>query len=499
MLKKLLNNIIGIKHLYIYIVIYVLTYIPIILYPLESDHWIYTYVAKKFTSGIPIYTQIFDNNSPTLYLFNSIFLLLGESIWNTRFLLIFFSIFSLIGFYKLANISAIYLKLFDNEKSNYVIISTVIYIFLTNMSFIYGSGNSPEALALPFLIWAIYLYFYNKFKRDLKVDLLIGLLWGVIITLNPIWISIGILVLFDFIQATRRAEIKFNMWAFTSFTFGIILLPLFWIYYFYLNNSFYDFYVATLEYNFKFIIAAWAGYVSSAVRVLIQASIVFSLLIYTFSISGINKILDENMFTNKLLRFIFGFLIVGSFIWFLSGTFFSIYLLAIIPALSLIIAYWMFDYNLDFSLNKNKYFGIYLIIFVFASLTISVMQIFGFSFSNTNVNNLVNASNYINSKTSSLERVAQYGYGASLYSLAQRDSVSKYFNSSVVLLDSNAKMGYNLSEAWLKDIENYKVKYILTTPDYETNYKKEESINRYLTSYYAIDKKYGGYYVWLRK
>lgn len=150
MLKSLLNQILNVKHLYFYIAFYVITYLPILFYPIDGDHWTFAYIGNKFLNGEKLYTQLFDSNFPTLYMLNGLFLNIGESIWVARFLLIIFSIASVIAFYKLAKMSVIYLKLDEHQSSNYIIISLTSFIFLFNLSFIYGSGNSGDTMGFKF-------------------------------------------------------------------------------------------------------------------------------------------------------------------------------------------------------------------------------------------------------------------------------------------------------------------------------------------------------------
>lgn len=496
----LLSRIMGIKHLYVYILVYIFTYLPIILYPFDTDHWIYIYIGKRFWEGDKLYTQLFDSNSPTLYLINGIISSITLNIWNTRFILIIFSILSIIAFYKLTKIAVIYFKLNDVEASNFTIISILFFIFFINLSFIYGSGNSPDVYGFTILLWSIYWYFVNKYQRILFYDLLIGVSWGILITLKPIWLLFGAILLIDYIISFRGKEVKFKLQNTFLFLLGFIILPSFWIYYLFINNSFSDFYLATIQYNFSYLWAAWKGEVTSAWRVLFQALIVFLIPVLIYFWQGYKKLFDVNMSSNNFLRVWFGIAFVSSILWFVSGTFFSIYLLPLLPAFSIIISFWLYDSDYSVKEKKDRYLFYGLVVSVFLCLFMSVYQIFGFSLnSNDKFSNLRLASDYIKNNTGIYDSSAVYGYGSTFYTLAERKSASKFVNSSDVFLDYKADLNYNFSKVWVDEINNNKVKYILTTPDYQNSYSKNDIIKKYLENTYEVQKQFGEYKIWVRK
>lgn len=500
-MPKVIQRLLEVKHLLYYIVFFLFCYLPIMLYPLESDHWIYLYIGKRFFEGAKLYTDMFDTNAPMFFLFNGLLSQISLNIWIDRLILSLLAITSTIIFYKLTRHFLNSLVLDQVSEDNFTIVSMTIFIFFTFLTQIYGNGNTADTWGLPCMLLLIYFYFTSSIHERIYKYFVIGFLTGLIIFLKPFWLLLIIPFLVDFYMKNKTGLLSFSKGPVGLFISGLAVIPGFWIYYFYTNNNFSDVSLIFFNYNFRYIIAAWQGYVSSPYLVLMYALLFFSVPILIFFLWGKKRIFDPNMFYNYQQRFWAYFGFFGILLWFGSGTYNPYYLMIIVPSVAISCGYWMYETSLDFSNPKTNTLLALLVLVILFNLGFSITRTYTFvsGASQADFDNIQYASDYIYSKTSqNIDLVDLYGHGASLYILSNRNGASRFLSVSHMLLDERAKMGLGFTNQWINEMEKNKTKYIMTTPAmtiFVTNVKAAD----YIEKNYKQVKAFGDYKVYERK
>ena len=216
-----------------------------------------------------------------IFLFNALLYLLGgDNLWIHRLVITIFSFLGVVLFYQLLQF------LFSDdsqlETNLRVRLSVIIYIFWINLSHISAGGNNNENLGIIFLLISYLAYFYFWKSEKWFYLLISGLSVSVLFFLKPNFILFFVPILIDllFFKVKQVSFIKLTK---ILFLLGLPILMhiCFWLIYFYLNDSLYDFFIASFLFNSKYLATGWLGKVSGQ---LIFIFIIFPIILSTASV-----------------------------------------------------------------------------------------------------------------------------------------------------------------------------------------------------------------------
>lgn len=469
------------------------------LFPFDSDHWIFYYVGRRWAEGASLYVDMWDHKSPLIFGYNAIlYKLFGGNIAAHRIVFTIVAILTIWVFYKTAQLLLAQIK--QKNADTYTKIGTLFFIFFANISQFTNSGNNNENLGMLPLLGALYFYLKYREKTSKWYFLLItGLLAGLVFTLKANFAILLLPIAFDIIYLHRKNILKMFV-SLAIFGFACIAQLTAWALYFKSIGTFKNFWIATFEFNSKYIKAL--GWDFGAPGILIFL-LVLALLIAFFapflviSISKIRHVLQSKEYSFELITPLMAISVL-LFIA-LAGTFYSHYFLITIPYLCLVLAATLSQ------IRKIKYFKILLIIGVgiigLMSL-ISYKQLYN-SVSGSAASELSNqqlAAYYIEAHTEPSDKIFANVYGATFYRLAERNSGTRFVSASHLLIDYKHNFGYDFNKIAMEDFAKSKPKYIIISADPDDLYLKQNPVmTKYFKDNYTFEATVGGYQILVRK
>ena len=183
--KKTLKELSAFSIWYI-IVFFVILRLPSLIEPVwYADEGIYEVIANAMHNGRVLYSQVWDNKPPLLYI---LYFLTGN-LFGIKLLSIMFGIGEVYFFYKITKL------LFNRQKS--ILISTILFTILLGSPFIEGNiANAENFMILPILvsfyillrknslqindgIWAGIFFFIALLLKFVAVfDLIVWVIWA---------------------------------------------------------------------------------------------------------------------------------------------------------------------------------------------------------------------------------------------------------------------------------------------------------------------------------
>ena len=183
--KKTLKELSAFSIWYI-IVFFVILRLPSLIEPVwYADEGIYEVIANAMHNGRVLYSQVWDNKPPLLYI---LYFLTGN-LFGIKLLSILFGIGEVYFFYKITKL------LFNRQKS--ILISTILFTILLGSPFIEGNiANAENFMILPILvsfyillrknslqindgIWAGIFFFIALLLKFVAVfDLIVWVIWA---------------------------------------------------------------------------------------------------------------------------------------------------------------------------------------------------------------------------------------------------------------------------------------------------------------------------------
>jgi 4-amino-4-deoxy-L-arabinose transferase-like glycosyltransferase len=464
------------------------------LFPFDSDHWIFYYVGRRWVEGGTLYVDMWDHKSPLIFGFNGILHLIfgGNIVWH-RIVFTIITIFGVYLFYKTAILLQKYLK---KVSSMSVKVATIIFAFLASLSEFTNSGNNNENLGLVLILATLYLYLRAKLAKQnnyLPLVLASGLVAGFVFMLKANFSVLLIPIVLDLI-VTQRKNIYRLISTLVAFALGSVAQLLVWSLYFKHVGTFKDFFIATFQFNSKYIKALGWDIHAPGIAVFIGILVLLLLFFAPFIVKSIQDFAFKHSPENLLIASIS----VSSLIFIvLAGTFYSHYFLFAIPYFCLV-----------FSVTINKLFVKFglrlaaslLIISVFLYL-ISLKQLYNSYFGGvaSEAKNQTQAANYINNHTNKNDKVFAYVYGATFYRLASRDSGSRFVSASHPLIDYKYNFGYDFNKIFILDMENSETKYVVMSADKDDIYREQNPVlMRYFANNYHLEKQLEGYNILTR-
>jgi 4-amino-4-deoxy-L-arabinose transferase-like glycosyltransferase len=488
-LLQKINNFSGRTYWLLALVVFSLSRLATWLFPFDSDHWIFYYVGRRWAQGGTLYLDMWDHKSPLIYAYNGLlYRLFGSNIVLHR---IFFTIIALAAlwlFYKSARLLYEQLKL----KSPVLLarVSTLVFAFIANLAEFTNSGNNNENLGLLFLTATLYLYLRWRENPANKRQFLFfsGLTAGFVIMLKINFFILLLPILIDMIIISRKNLYKLISNLCFSLL-GTLLQILIWFMYFVHVGTFKQFYIATFQFNGKYMSALGWDIHSPGIIIFIG---LLGLLLLFFAPFVIKSWWSwyKNRTNNN---FLVGVLSASSLIFMImAGTFYSHYFLIALPLLCLVFGA---TFN-DVIKFKPRLLTACLTIVAFLLLLGSLKQLYN-SFSGSvkaEANNQVAVAKYIDAHTGPTDKIFAYVYGATIYQLANRDSGSRFVSASHLLIDNKYNFGYDFNRQFIDDMVNSEAKYIIMFSDTNNIYRKQNDVAmRFINNNYHFEASLAGY------
>ncbi len=297
-----------------------------------GDEGIYEVVGSAIRNGRILYSQIWDNKPPILYLIYALFN--GDQFYSKLASLIV-GLLSVLVFFVIAK------KIFSNIYS--IFISTAFFALMFGLPIIEGNiANAENFMVLPTLI-AFYLLFVNRNKNSFLNISLAGVLLSLafltkivaIFDLAAFSVATFGMRFFDKITFTKKDVVIEVKNLFKTFQQETVLLIAFIIpiiltsLYFFLNSAILDFFRATFSQN--------VGYVGYGNFFLFPMGLIFLKLFLLVIATLITFRFRKSL--GKLGFVIFIWFFFSVFDAFFSARPYTHYLLVVLPAASLVLGY----------------------------------------------------------------------------------------------------------------------------------------------------------------
>lgn len=470
------------------------------LFPFNSDHWIFYYVGRRWAEGGTLYVDMWDHKSPLIFGFNAIlYKLFGDNLALHRVVFTIIALLTIWVFYK--TIRLLLTQIGSKNISNYTKISTLLYIFFANISQFTNSANNNENIAMLPLLGSVYFYLKYRQKESYKWYwlLLSGLLAGIVFTMKANFAILLLPIFIDIVYLHRRNIFKI-LYSLAIFGLATVAQLGMWIVYFKHIGTFREFWIATFEFNSKYIRAL--GWDLNAPKVALLLLIVALPLIFFApflfaSISRFRKFLRSKDYNPELIVTIMSVSVL-LFVA-MAGTFYSHYFLIIIPYLCLISGATM-QYIVGIKYPKTLLLAASFII-VF-SLMISYKQLYN-TFTGPVAAEIADqrlAAEYIKAHTNSNDTIFSNTYGSIFYRLTERDSGTRFLSASHLLIDYKHHFGYDFNGLAIKDMDKSKPKYVIISADPDDLYLKQNPVmTKYINDNYTFEATVAGYQILVRK
>jgi 4-amino-4-deoxy-L-arabinose transferase-like glycosyltransferase len=209
----------------------------------DIDSAIFQYIGNGIRSGQLPYRDLYDHKPPAIFYLNALGLTLGG---GSRWGIWIIELFSL----TLAGIfCASYLKRFFGTVP--AMIATAA--FLLNLTFFHEEGNLTEEYALPFEFGALYLLsLWSSAKRPNLLAFLMGISIAFATSFKqPLGALAVSIMIYIFISSVAKKDVSRFLKTLAWFTIGFTTLWMLWFAFFFLNQSFSQFWEAAFSYNFS--------------------------------------------------------------------------------------------------------------------------------------------------------------------------------------------------------------------------------------------------------
>lgn len=415
----------------------------------EDDSSIFIVMGKAIKSGFIPYKDIFDHKGPILFLIETI----GQYIFEGRLGIFIIQIISLtITNYFLFKIAQLFC---DKKKSMFsVLFSMSIFICF------FEEGNLSEEFSLPFLAICLYLaidWILHK-EKTMLYSIIFGICFAIIslIRLNNAAIIVGLVLAILFILIKNKQFKKILICA-LNFIFGMLIIYLPTIIYFYNNSAVYDMIYGTFIHNFKY-----AQNVKSSDFLL--------KLYYNFHLLILMITMYKKIHSNKeLFTLIYTATIIIIIVLFIGPGFTHYYLIGI-PLVIVFMAN-LLDYSKNLENNIKKF--IYVLIIVVSIIYILIKTLLSVYYI-SNMNNVtVQSIQNIVQEIPDTEKNSVLAYNtsinASIYLYGDILPGYKYAFLQNNLIKTNKQIYYEM----LDYIKQNNIKWILSTNLDEKNNKND--------------------------
>lgn len=462
-------------------------------YPFDSDHWIFFYVGNEWIaqSG-QLYVDAWDHKPPLIFLVNGFMaVLFGENIYLHRVWLTALALIDTFLFYKVSQKIVPTLLARVNSTLNpqtAVKLTLLLYVFLRNLSQFAVNGNTTENIGLIFLLAMIlgYLMFSqsgNNWWMFLSGFFAANIFWlkGNLILLAGV---IGLVLIIHLWGQTKN--LFKSIFAFIS---PILIVSIFWVIYFLAQGTFEDFIIGSFTFSAKYASSAWAGQVSSNILLLLTTLALLgpALIFFAFFMKDVRKQLSSESFQIVTFSFLVGLVLIGA-----VGSFYSYYLLIIMPFIIIIVMYVFFRFE---SLKKVWKIVLTLILIstVVVNTAISLRFLANNFYGNTQQEALDynQAAEFIRENSEPSDTLFTYDYGATFYQLSGRESASRFISASHLLLDYRDGFGFGFNDIFIEEMEDNNARFVILNDASRDLYLSNKPLEEYILNNFEPLAKFG--------
>lgn len=450
-------------------------------FPYDSDHWIFYYVGKHWVMGEALYTQVWDHKAPLIFALNGVMYgLFGDNIVLHR---IFLTLVSGVGFWLFYRLC---LSLFTGSlvvvKSRLALLALV---FFANLSQFTNSGNDTEAFGVVALLasLACYLRFYRTHR--IRWLVLCGVAASCVVVLKINFSILLLPLLVDFVRR-ERGNVRVLLGRGLLVVMPVFAHVLAWIMYFADRGELRELYIATLGFNSKYLRAAWQGNLSAQAPFL--AMLGLSLL---FFVPSMFMMLRRRRKGSEFIQLL---AVAAALFGVILGSFYGHYYLIILPYLCIV---WAAQWR---ETIRSRLLVLVCIFSVMAAYGVSTKQLYNrfYGGAAADARNMSGAAAYVKSRTSPYQKVIFYGYGATFYQLAGRDSGSRYISASHPLLDEREGFGYGFNDRYIQDMEQSRPAYLVVDLATKKLYSENSRVMDYFAQHYSLQTSLPGYEIYQR-
>ena len=479
--RRVKTFLLSAKYWWVLIGVALLSRISTLLFPFDSDHWIFYYVGNHWFAGGTLYLTAWDHKTPVIFAINGFMsFVFGNNLLLHRLFFTFIAGLSLWVFYTTAKRLMRYIGLRNIEGS--ARISTLVFGFWSNLSQFTNSGNTTENFGVLVILLALYCYLRFVEERHWKWLLYSGASISILVFLKINFSILLIPLVIDFVRRelpTIKSFVAYGMvWVFPT-----LFQAYYWAAYFNARKMLPDAIIAGISFNGKYLRAGWAGNLSG--QLLFIAILGIALLFFAGFIFFAIK---QKPVRNKKI-FIFSIAATTIIFGGILGTFYTHYYLITVPYLSLLVAvYWR-------EVMSSKILVIASIIGIFGSFGVSSKQLYNrfYGSAHSEAVQMKNAANYINIHTTNNDKIIYDGYGATFYQLANRDSGSRFISASHPLIDEREGFGYNFTGKHIGDMAMNEPKYIIINKATKDLYDQNMRAAQYFNNHYTLEIELPGY------
>jgi hypothetical protein len=501
--QKYLNNILdfGLNNKWLSLVIvFLLTRLPVFLFPVDNDHYIFYLVGKRWFEGAKLYVDVWEHKPPLAFIPAGIMSLISDNIWVHRIIAAIIAIVTVYLFYKFLQASKNFI--YDNYSSKLEYIFLVLFIFIQNLAQVSVSGDNTENYALPIILYAYTVYFNNKDKLNGKLFVLFGVITAVLFFLKPTFIIIIAPIFIKYLIDNFKDMRKIFAAVFSTIL-GLVIVTAPIILYFYFTHTLQDFWVATYSFNSKYVSVAWTKGLTESSLYLINSMMLFlpGLLGYLlYILKNRSEYSFSKIGNNYWFIVLWGLIPLATFV--MTGAFFTYYILVLIPFL--LLGYQFFwKYCIDYLETKSLGWVFYLLVasMVVFSLGYSIKQALNayIGYYAYNLDNMYGAAEYVKKNTTPDDYIAFNRYGATFYEIAERKDATRFVSLSHVFIDYDNNFGYKFAEKWVEDMERNKPKYVIQGGEAMWLYNKVKPVSDYINKHYKLENdSFGSYGIYRR-
>ena len=240
--------------------VFLFSRISTLLFPFDSDHWIFYYVGRCWLDGDILYLQVWDHKSPLIFAINAgMHAIMGGNIILHRIFLTLIAVLTLWLFYLTAK--RVFERIGRSDVTLNARVATLVFAVFGSLSQFTNSGNNTENFGVLALILAVYCYFRWRQSKLWKWLVYSGAAISCLVFLK-LNFSILLLPLLIDLWSLHRKNLRRLL-----FYVGIWVLPTLiqagvWLSYFIPRNLVREFVIATFSFNGKYLRAGWAGNLS---------------------------------------------------------------------------------------------------------------------------------------------------------------------------------------------------------------------------------------------
>ncbi|MDD4179898.1 MAG: glycosyltransferase family 39 protein [Candidatus Margulisbacteria bacterium] len=305
--------------------------LPFLGVPLERDEGFYGYAAQRVLAGETPYRDFFDHKPPAIYyIYALIIKFFGPSLTAIRGATAFYGLLTTLAVFGVG------LLLFGAGGG---LLAALIYAVYSGGPFIQGPFSNTEVFMVLPVTLALFFFLLARREKKISFYFLVGLLSGLAVTIKQVAVF-NFLVLFFALIAKERLKAARPS---AGLLAGFLSFPLFFVLYFWSQGALADLINCTLVVNKHYLSQSPAPFFFFDPRYGLSA--IWEIILWENGPLWLLAIAGFALILAKEKKPLFLLLVVWSFFSFCGvaagNLFFGHYFIQVIPALSLLAAYFL--------------------------------------------------------------------------------------------------------------------------------------------------------------